>query len=94
MIEFDDNYISDSTVEWRTSGKGNFVCIRNDRIAATVFNPPRAEAGVWRIIINRAHGGYIVQEEYFTDADVAQERAEAILDGAAAHLKFMRPRDN
>jgi len=79
-------------IEWKESRNGNFVCICDDRIAATVFNPPKAQAGVWCIIINRAHAGYIVEEEYFTDVEDAQERAEAILDGADAKLKMMRPR--
>jgi hypothetical protein len=80
-------------VGWKESRNGNYVYICDDRIAATVYHPPKAQAGVWCIIINRAHAGYIVQDEYFTDVDDAQERAEAILDGAPANLKMMRPRD-
>lgn len=79
-------------IEWKETRDGNFVFICGSRIAATVFHPPKAQAGVWCIIINRAHAGYIVEEEYFTDVEDAQERAEAILDGADAKLKIMRPR--
>ncbi|CAN1516116.1 hypothetical protein MCEREM21A_00947 [Sphingomonadaceae bacterium] len=93
MIEYDDIDISAGIGQWKQSRSGNYIYICDNRIAATVFNPPKAEAGVWRIIINRSLGGYIVQDEYFTDVEGAQERAEAILDGSPAKLKMMRPKD-
>ena len=93
MFELDDISNSFNSGKWRESRNGNYIYICYERIAATVFNPPKAEAGVWRIIINRPLGGYIVEDEYFTDVDDAQERAEDILDGARANLKLMRSRD-
>lgn len=93
MIEYDEVEISRDAGEWKKSRAGNYIYIYDGRIAATVFNPLKADAGVWRIIINRSLGGYIVEDEYFTDIDEAQERAEAILDGAKAQLKLTRSRD-
>ena len=93
MFELNDISSSHDFGKWRESRTGNYVYICYEKIAATVFNPPKAEAGVWCIIINRALGGYIVEDEYFTDVDDARERAEEILDGASAKLKLMRSRD-
>lgn len=85
-------YDYDDEVGWREAPSGNQVLIKDDRIAATVFHPRGAARGVWRIIINRAQAGYIVQNEYFTCHAEAQRRAEAIMNGAPATLKTLRDR--
>lgn len=77
---------------WRESKNGNHVLIQHGRIAATVFHPRGAERGVWCIIINRAHAGYIVEDEYFTCHLEAQARAEAIINGAPSKQKMLMDR--
>ena len=76
--------------EWKQSRKGNFVCIRDETVVATVFrNGPKY---AWQIIINIAGVGEIVENEAFDDAASAMRRAEEILDGANCRLKTMKRR--
>ncbi len=80
----------ESGFEWRTNAKGNHVLICGDSLRAIVFfNGYR-----WCIIINGFPANSIVADEYFTDEEEAQWRAEAIVQGKAkdAVLKPLKPR--
>ncbi len=76
--------------EWRTNAKGNHVLICGDSLRATVF----FNKYCWCIIINGFPANSIVADEYFEDAEKAQWRAEAIVQGKAksAVLKPLKPR--
>jgi hypothetical protein len=76
--------------EWRTSSNGNHVLICGDSHRATVFHNRYS----WQIIINGFPTNSVVADEYFEDAEKAQWRAEAIVQGKAknAVLKTLKPR--
>jgi hypothetical protein len=80
----------ESDFEWRTNAKGNHVLICGDSHRATVF----FNKYCWCIIINGFPANGIVANEYFKDAERAQWRAEAIVQGKAkdAVLKLLKPR--
>lgn len=80
----------ESSFEWRTSVKGNYVLICGDSHLATVFHNKYR----WCIIINGPAINSIVADEYFEDAEEAQSRAEDIVAGHArgAILKPLKPR--
>lgn len=72
--------LTDDQPKWFESAKGNW-CSKNavDEVVATVF---RNSHGAWQIIINFEGVGRLVANEYFPETATAQNRAEAILNGA------------
>ena len=82
-------YISeDVDIEWKQNGKGNFVCLRNGSLEATVFANKHDH---WQIAINDQPFARLVKNEWFDDPDQAMERAYEILQGAPCGTMVMKP---
>ena len=75
--------------EWIVTANGNYVCIHEDDLIATVFS----KGHEWQIIINSDGVGRIVADEAFNDPNDATERAEDILNGADCTLVKMKTKD-
>ena len=68
--------------EWKQNVKGNFVCLRDDNLEATVF---ANRIGMWQIVLNGQPFARLGKDEYFRYADEAKTRAEYILKGHAQY---------
>lgn len=77
--------------EWKENAKGNYVCIEEKQIVATVFKNPY---GVWQIVLKGEIWGRLVTDEIFTDPGDAIDRAMDVLDGADYQFIHMYPRKN
>jgi len=74
-------------LDWKESGKGNYVCIYYGELLATVYKKKFSE--VWQIIINHEGVGYRVLSETFEMASDARARAHDILEGSKCQLQKM-----
>jgi hypothetical protein len=72
----------DTEFEWKQNGKGNFVCLRDDSLEATVFTN---RIGMWQIVLNGQPFARLVKDEYFRSSEEARTRAEYILKGRASY---------
>lgn len=75
--------------EWKENAKGNYVCIEERQVVATVF---RNAYGAWKIVLKGEIWGRLVADEIFTDPEEAIARAMGVLDGADHHFIHMFPR--
>ena len=72
----------DTDFEWKQNGRGNFVCLRDDSLEATVF---ANRIGMWQIVLNGQPFARLVKDEYFRSPEEAKTRAEYILSGRASY---------
>lgn len=73
---------------WVHGVRGNFLCILDGDLAATVFSH---EWTPWQVILHFPGGtSSILNSERFEDAQAAMARAEAILVGTSERVSFQQ----
>lgn len=78
--DYDSQYIKRTIeVDWVYSSNGNYVCIYDEEIVATVYQSKFSE--IWQIVMNKDGKGHFVKDEFFEKPSEAKVRTEAILSG-------------